>query len=178
MSRRMNRGWTGPRKQPGFSMIEVLISLVLIAVAMLGAANMQLQALKVGKGASFRMHAVTLAMEIAERMEANRGGAITNPSPYATPISTTARTAAKDCISAPCSAAEVADFDLGTWEAGLVTWLPGARWSITNTTPGNPSTYSIVVGWQDKHTSNAGATDDQTAATDFFTYTMVRTVVQ
>jgi type IV pilus assembly protein PilV len=175
MSLSLHRGRGAPGKETGFSMIEVLISLVLIAVAMLGAANLQLQALKLGKGAAFRMHALTLAMEIGERMEANKTGAVTSPSPYETATSTAARTVGKDCTGVPCTATELANFDLGSWESSLVTNLPAASWSITNTTPGNPSTYSIVVSWTDRRDSNTYAT---TGTTEAFSYTAVRTVSQ
>lgn len=172
-----------PVRELGFSMIEVLISLVLIAVAMLGAANLQLQALKLAKGASFRVHAVTLAMEIGERMEANRIGAVagsyvtlTTPSGTCpTSPCTAARTAANNCTAAVCSATDLATADLAIWESSLLARLPAASWVITNTTPGNPSTYTVVVNWQDRRDSNTYST---TGTTETFSYTSVKTVAQ
>lgn len=154
-------------------MIEILISLVLIAIAMLGAANLQLQALKLAKGASFRMHAVTLAAEIGERMEANRTGAVAGS--YATTSTSTPRTVTKDCTTSVCSATELATADLGSWESSLVARLPSASWSIVNTIPGNPSTYTVLVNWQDRRDSNAYST---TGTTETFSYTSVKTVAQ
>lgn len=182
MSRCSHKVANVPVRERGFSMIEVLISLVLIAVAMLGAANLQLQALKLAKGASFRVHAVTLAMEIGERMEANRSGAVagsyvtlTSGGSCPTSPCTTARTVAKDCITSACDAAELATADLGSWEASLLTRLPSANWTIANTTPGNPSTYTVVVSWQDRRDSSTYST---TGTTETFSYTSVKTVAQ
>lgn len=161
------------RSERGFSMIEVLISLVVIAIALLGAAALQLQALKMGKGAATRMHAVTLAVEIAERMEANKSAAVSGS--YAVALSTTARTVAKDCVSSTCSATELATADLGAWEARLIAALPSASWAITNTTTGNPSTYQIVVNWQDRRENTTYST---TGTSETYSYTSTKTVSQ
>lgn len=182
MSRGALKAGASQSLEAGFSMIEVLISLVLIAIAMLGAANLQLQALKMAKGASFRMHAVTLATEIGERMEANRAGAVagsyvtltTGGTCPASPC-TAARTVANDCITATCTATELATADLGNWEASLVARLPSASWAITNTTPGNPSTYTVLVNWQDRRDSNTYST---AGTTETFSYTSLKTVAQ
>lgn len=184
MNRRALKAGVGPAQEAGFSMIEVLISLVLIAIAMLGAANLQLQALKMAKGATFRMHAVTLATEIGERMEANRIGAVAGS--YATPTTppsvscptspcTLPRTVTNDCTTAVCSATDLATADLGSWETSLVARLPSASWSITNTTLGNPSTYTVLVTWQDRRDSNTYST---AGTTETFSYTSVKTVAQ
>ena len=81
--------------QAGFSMLEVLVSLMLIAVAMLGQAGMQANALKFTKGASLRMQAVMLSQELAERMEGNKTGAIAGNYVVAT-ASSTVTTASTD----------------------------------------------------------------------------------
>ena len=57
------------RIQHGFSMIEILVTLLIIAMAMLGTAGMQAYALKVGQGGQFRNQAVFLAADMAERIE-------------------------------------------------------------------------------------------------------------
>ena len=62
--------------QRGFSMIEVLITLVIIATALLGTAGLQLQAMKLGKSGDFRTQAVFLANDLAERMEGNESAAV------------------------------------------------------------------------------------------------------
>ncbi|NIB40252.1 type IV pilus modification protein PilV [Pseudomaricurvus alkylphenolicus] len=60
------------RGQAGFSMIEVLITLVILSVGLLGVSAMQLTSLKVNHGAYSRSQAVILANDIIDRMRANR----------------------------------------------------------------------------------------------------------
>lgn len=147
----------------GFSMLEVLVSLALIAVAMLGQAGMQANALKFSKGASFRMQAVMLANELGERIEANKTGATAGGYVIATATSTVS-TAATDCSTAACDSTAVAAFDLAQWTTRVAATLPSASWQITRTVAGNPSTYAIVLTWQDRR-SNANTTTYATAGT-------------
>ena len=63
-------------KQQGFSMLEILITLVIVATALFGTAGMQINAMRMNKGAEFRTQAVLLASDMADRMEANKVAAI------------------------------------------------------------------------------------------------------
>ncbi len=59
------------KKQQGFSMIEVLVSLIVIGVGMLGLTSLQIASLKSTNNAHSRNTAVMLAMEFSDRMRAN-----------------------------------------------------------------------------------------------------------
>jgi len=151
------------RTQAGFSMLEVLISLVLIAVAMFGNAGLQLNAMKFAKGAATRMQAVILANELAERMEANKAGSFAGNYVVAS-VSSTASTAATNCATTPCSSSALAAYDLAEWTARVGATLPGSSWQIIQLTAGDPSTYSIVVNWEDRR-ANTNTTTYSTAGT-------------
>ncbi len=60
------------RQQKGLSLIEVLISVFILAVGLLGLAAMQLQSLKYTQGSQWRSQANFLAYDIVERIRANR----------------------------------------------------------------------------------------------------------
>ncbi len=59
------------RTQQGFSMIEVLIALVVLAVGLLGLALLQTVNLRYTKSAEQRTHAVNLAGELLDTIRAN-----------------------------------------------------------------------------------------------------------
>ncbi|MFL6713216.1 MAG: type IV pilus modification protein PilV, partial [Sulfurifustis sp.] len=62
----------------GFTLVEVLVTLVVLSIGLLGLAMLQLESLKHNTDAYFRTQATMLAYEIIDRMRANvdaaRGG--------------------------------------------------------------------------------------------------------
>ena len=163
--------------QRGFSMIEVLISLVLIAVAMLGQAGLQANALRFSKSGALRMQAVFLSNELAERMESNKTGAIAGGYVVAT-ASSTVLTSSNDCMATACASDALASYDLAEWTTRVAATLPSATWQVTQTTTGNPSTYSIVVSWQDRRADSTRTTYSTTGTTETFTVTTSRVIYQ
>lgn len=154
--------------QRGFSMLEILITLVIIATALLGTAGLQMYAMRMGKSGEFRTQAVFLASDIAERMEANKAAAVAGN--YAVAATSTPSAAGMDCAAGLCDTATLASWDIGEWEnAILAVGLPQASWQITQTTAGNPSTYSIVINWTDRSSTKTGSGEN-------FSYTATRTV--
>jgi type IV pilus assembly protein PilV len=169
---------SGPAgSQGGFSMIEVLVSLLLIAVAMLGQAGMQANALKFSKGASFRMQAVLLANEVGERMESNKAGAIAGNYVIAT-ASGTPTAAGTDCLTAACSATDLTTFDLAQWTTRVAATLPSGTWQILRSVTGNPSTYQIVLTWQDRRSNANQTTYSTTGTTETLSLTTTKYVYQ
>lgn len=132
-------------------MIEILITLVIIATALLGTAGLQLYAMKVGKNSEFRTQAIFLASDLAERMESNKPAAITGS--YAA-SGATAASAVSDCAASACNADSLAEYDLSQWEAAVVNLLPGSSWAVTpaiaNTAPTVSATYTIRLTWTDR----------------------------
>lgn len=146
-----HRAPTSISRQRGFSMIEILITLVIIATALLGTAGLQLYAMKVGKNSEFRTQAIFLASDLAERMEANKPAAITGG--YAA-SGVVAASAVSDCATNACNADSLAQYDLSQWETAVVNLLPGSSWNvsptITNTPPSVSAKYDIKLSWTDR----------------------------
>ena len=179
-------------EQHGFSMLEILITLVIVATALFGTAGLQVHAMRMNKGSEFRTQAVILAADIAERMEANKSAAAQGNYVVASP--TPASTAAVDCANAVCNSAQLASWDISQWESAIVNLkLPQASWQITQTQsiPANPplipfdtSTYQIVIRWADRRAdttyaasnpaSSVGLSSDGKA--ELFSYTATRTI--
>ena len=105
-------------QQAGYLMIEVLITMFILAVGLLGVVGLQARAEQAETDSYQRTQALILAQDMADRISANRTVAFdTTTSPYV--IATTAPLgtgSAKDC-SAP---ATTADIDLCAWSNALI----------------------------------------------------------
>jgi type IV pilus assembly protein PilV len=60
----------------GFSLLEVLITIVVVAIGLLGVAGMQVSSIKLADLAQTRATGVALANDIVDRIRANRGNAL------------------------------------------------------------------------------------------------------
>jgi type IV pilus assembly protein PilV len=160
-------------KVNGYAMLEVLISLIVIAIAMLGAISLQLTSLKMSKSASFHTQAVLLSAEIAERIEANKTAALAGS--YVVAMSSIPTAAGADCLMVPCSATELAKFDLAQWTTRIAATLPGSRWRISRTPSSNPATYTISVYWQDRREN---VTSVNPGNVENFSYSTLRIIYQ
>lgn len=159
-------------RQRGISMIEVLVTLMFISFALLGTAGLQAYAMRVAQGGQFRTQAVFLVADLAERMEANKAGAISGA--YVLATSGTPVPLSATCTTRACSSADLATYDLSQWQNAVAAVLPQSSWTVTQGVAGNPTTYNITVSWVDRRTdttyetSNTGETFSYTAARTIF----------
>lgn len=158
--------FTLPISQRGFSMLEILITLVIIATALLGTAGLQIYAMRMGQSGQFRTQAVFLAADLAERMEANKAAAVAGA--YVNNSAAAVATGV-DCLTSACDSANLALYDLNQWRTAVASVLPQPTWTVTRTIAGDPSTYSITINWIDR--SSEKNTHGET-----FTYIATRTV--
>ncbi|HYM35763.1 MAG TPA: type IV pilus modification protein PilV [Steroidobacteraceae bacterium] len=130
----------------GFSLVEVLVALVVMAVGMLGVCSLFVVSFHSGATAVNRINAVNLAAELADRIRANhlaRGA-------YA------GAGANNDCMGATkqCSAQDLAAYDLYGWYDTMNKTLPGSPSATVTVTPGGtgvPDTYLININWSEPH---------------------------
>ena len=111
------------RRQSGFSLVEVLITLVIMSVGMLGIAGLYVQSMQAGRTAMFRHHAVTLAGDVADRIRAN---------PRAAAAYTDANGANNNCVlgGTDCNPAQMASNDIFLWKAQAAETLPSGDVTI------------------------------------------------
>jgi len=149
------------QKQNGFSMIEVLVSLLVIGIGLLGLSGLQLASFKSTNNAHSRNVATNLAMELSERMRANQvgveGGFYENNVNCQTPEPTQCKT---DTF---CSPEQIARIDVqeimcgvvvdsSTTSGGAANLLPNSSLVIDHNVDcdiniENDNETSIRVGW-------------------------------
>jgi len=165
------------RRAAGFTMLEILVTLLIVALGILGIAGMQALALKMNKGGQLRSQAVILGMDLLERIEANNPGAIAGS--YAPATLPTAFT--KDCAAEYCLPSELATYDLVELRTRLEAQLPGATFSVTFSGSG-PYTYTLQLDWEERISRGgttalvtSGATNvGATGMTERFSFTITR----
>ncbi|MGH8219194.1 MAG: type IV pilus modification protein PilV [Steroidobacteraceae bacterium] len=153
-----------PRPQNGFSLVEVMVAVAVIAVGLLGVAKMEALSLASTGSASMRSLAAIEAASFAASMHADRdywaGGAQTTTVTTAGGTAVTATDGAlqadaaanPDCLQgggAPCSNTQLAAYDLDAWGAALAQLLPSATATISCPTLTAPRSCTIQITWQE-----------------------------
>jgi len=167
----------GAHKQRGVSMIEMLITLVIISIGLLGVAALQSRGQLFTQGSYIVSQAVTQAYDIMDRMRANPtfarnvidGGAgyITgfSDSPYykKSPQDLRKEKHSYKCDLAPCLLGELRDADLDAWYLDLAKNLPQGTGKIVAVHNGVTVTYTITIQWTLKESEReaGGATTRQ-----------------
>jgi type IV pilus assembly protein PilV len=145
--------------QSGFSMLEVLVTLVVVGTALLGTAGLQAYAMKMNKGSEFRNQAIFLSGDIVERMEANKFEVINGNYTVAANAPGVAPTRAT-CPLAGCNPAQLAAFDLSNWQADAAVLPKGA--AEIACPAANPATCTIIIRWTDRGSAESGQVAPET----------------
>lgn len=140
------------RPARGFSLIEVLVSLFVLSVGILGMAALQLQSVKFSQESQWRSEATLLGFDIIERMRANRLNAPSYQYVAGSP--------------APTDATSISAIDVADWLAN-VKKLPGGDGTIKWDGEHYIATVTITVNDQGKIllSNNSNATADPTVFT-------------
>lgn len=139
------------RSGGGFSLVEVLVALVILAIGISGIAMLLTHTLLTTRVTVTRTHAYSLNADMAERIRANRQA-----------LSGYAGTATDhDCeqraLSAPCTAIQRAEQDLFDWSTATTALLPGGNGRIVVDEAASPATVTVTLAW-----SEPGAKPDNT----------------
>jgi len=130
----------------GFTLIEVLIAVIVLAMGLLGFAALQALTLKDSQSSYHRSLATQLAYDIADRMRANHTAGAT----YSTIDPTTASAQAGCKTTGGCTTTEMAENDLYEWNQALGA-LPIGTGSITAAA----GVYTVDISWDDNKTGLA-----------------------
>lgn len=119
------------RHQTGYSLIEVLVSALILSIGLVGVAGVQALALVNNQSAYVRSQATTLAYDLADRMRTNVIGANAGfYDPGAAALSVSCATAVG------CTPQQLAQHDIAEWNAALAANLPmGTGFVCRDSTP-------------------------------------------
>jgi type IV pilus assembly protein PilV len=126
----------------GFTLLEVMIAVFVLAVGLLGLANLQMLSLKNNQSAQFRTSATVSAYDIMDRMRLNRSADYTI------------------ALAATPSGSTLRDTDLIAWKTVLSNNLPTGDGSIIF----NGDIITVAVQWDDSRGSNGSETQSFTVS--------------
>ena len=169
-------------KYHGFTMIEVLITLVILSIGLLGVANMQMLGLTYNQNAYYRSQASQLANGIVEKMRLNSvavtagnysGGnnngdafsLVFDMSASGSSIITSTPTLASDpdCVTNRCTSVQLATYDLINWQNDINLALPKAKdasdvpLTTASITIYTGNRFTVVITWGEKQEDTANA---------------------
>ncbi|WP_295960760.1 type IV pilus modification protein PilV [Rhodoferax sp.] len=174
-------------KVKGFSLLEVLISIIILSFGLLGMVGLQATALQANREARMQSIAASLAREIAETMRDNKGiGLLTATSnPYlgnftSSPLAANTNAYCLNVGSGCTSTTDIANAQMTEWLSRVDSALPGAhvticvdaapfdaagipQWGCTAVTGATIPTMYIKIGWT-RGSTNRAITATNTAA--------------
>lgn len=136
----------GIGRQRGFTLVETLVAMLVISIGMLGIAALYVEGLRAGRTSVYRMAAIGLASDMADRIRANpaAGNAYANAG------------AANDCAgdAADFTPAELAADDVFCWQQTIQAQLPAGNGVIAVVPGAGSNTYTISVTWSEPGVPN------------------------
>lgn len=146
----------------GTTLMEVLVSLLVLSFGLLGIAGVQSVSLRNNQAAYFRTQATMLTSEIIERMRGNKVGVENGD------YNNVAGAATASCfLAAGCTPGEMADQDILDWNTNVAAALPGGVGVVCLDSTGNDGTavapacdgagtnYAVKVFWDDTRDGTA-----------------------
>ena len=123
--------------QSGFSLIEILVTMLILAFGLLGVAGLLVGGVSNAASSESFSKAGQLAADMADRIRANPGVALSATSEYITTYADTV----------PTSPTTIALKDKKAWMEALAAQLPLGKGRITNTVSGGQRQVNIEVRW-------------------------------
>lgn len=129
------------QRQRGFTLIEAMVSLVILSIGLLGVAALQLSSLRSNHSSSLRSQATLLAYDVVDRMRANQNAALAGNYDISLAGTSAGGTVALD--------------DLVRWKQNLANTLPSGQGSVARTGTGAATRFTITVQWDDSRGAEA-----------------------
>ena len=139
---RMQTGTCHRFSAAGFTMIESLVTLVILSVGLLGLAGMQTIGLNMNHDAQLRSVATTLTYNAIEVMRLNRAAALNGDysGTYAVPTDADA-----SCVT---GSSDLDDVKL-CWRVALRDYFGAASFTITGPGGSANNTFNLAITWSD-----------------------------
>ena len=131
-------------RQQGFTLVEAMVSLVVLSVGMIGIAALYAQSLSASRTALYRTQAVNLSADMADRIRVNRlglaayGGA---------PANNNCDPAGGGGVN--CTPPQMAAHDLFLWNQQVQQALPNGQWQLQFNPGTLPPSYTLTILWDE-----------------------------
>lgn len=135
-------------QQQGVALLEVLISMIIVAIGLLGIAQLQIATLRQSTHANFSYQAAQQIYDMADRLRANpvavAAGSYNaiNGIPGSPP----------SCKSSTCTPTQMATYDASDWNTINAAVLPTGTGTVSGA--GTGSTFRITVSWVEPEVGN------------------------
>jgi len=150
----------GPGMQTGMTLVEVLVTLVLISVGLLGVAALQFTTLTNTQESYVRSQAALLAADILDRMRSNQTGF--NAGNYDMANDATG-------FDQAGTAGTVAASDIAAWQASINRLLPGSDGDAAGRIVRNGRIVTITIRWREREELAAARSYDAASLPTFQT---------
>ena len=135
-------------QQQGFSMIEVLVSLLVLSIGLLGLVSLQTLGIRYAYNSYQGTQATLLAYDIIDLMRANK--VALSAGEFSNVATTDMYTTATDCFASACSPQQLAQHDLRQWKTSIQLNLgPDATGAIVATAANH---YTVTINWREQDT--------------------------
>lgn len=151
----------------GFSLIEVLITMIIISFGMLGLAKLQLNAMVGVQSASYANKAANFAQQMTEIIA-------TNPSAFNSyQLSANQQiTLLNDCTINNCTSSELAKHDVKLWQINISKSLPAGQAEIVT----DANQVNVIVRWDQNRNGSSGLNCPQLSSNDLECVTLTRKI--
>lgn len=152
--------------QSGISMVEVLVSIVVLSFGLLGLAGLQADGLRSNNDAYMKSQATLLAYDMLDRMRANMQG-VENGF-YDDLFSETPED--PTCIDSGCTIQQMSQHDAFEWNQKVAELLPGGQGRVTGS--GSGTIFTITVMWDERRTGVTGTSCSGNPEVDLTCFTL------
>ena len=118
--------------QKGLTLVEILVSVLVMGIGALGVASMQITGLKYSAGAQTRTQASLLASDMLDRIRANRLTAISTVLYNTQGFQSSVSTPSVNCYQSDCNGAALVAYDKWAWLNQVRTLLPNSQAQIVS----------------------------------------------
>jgi type IV pilus assembly protein PilV len=138
----------------GFTLLEVLVSLVVLSIGLLGIGKLMMFSSRANDSAYMRSQATALAYSILDDMRANEQDAINGL--YNTGLGAYGNPGFTCNLASPCTVSgQLSQYDLYTWKTAMLGDLPAGDGTVATVQSADPITgatitmATITVQWND-----------------------------
>lgn len=137
------------KKQSGFSMLEVLVSLLIILLGALGMAGIQMLSINNTEIARYQSLAALLASSMAAEIQGNKAYWGTAPTGISVTGGAISNGPSGSACGSTCTASQIAGNTLQTWATSIASVLPTATGTVTCSN--TPAICTVRLQWTENN---------------------------